>query len=151
MTRSRAIALRKHCYGRKLVGEPELNSGPFVKRTRLWPILLLLSTACSEAPQFEASMNFDLPNVRPFLLELNSDLQLDLEVEEIVSFVRSVPMEEERDTRIKVTFGGISHTLTLNVYMDDNESPDLYFFAENEGLAVAIRRQMVSFAESRGL
>ena len=143
--------MRKHYSRRKLVGESEQNSGAFVKRTHLWPVLLIMLSACSEDPQFEASMNFDLPNVRPFLLELNSDLELDLEVEEIVSFVRSVPMEEERDTRIKVTYGGVSHTLTLNVYMDDNESPDLYFFADSEGLAQAIRRQMVSFAETRGL
>lgn len=70
-----------------------------MKRAHLWPILLLLLAACSEAPQpdeapqYEASMNFDLSSVRPFLLELDSDLKLDLEVEEIVSFVRSVPME----------------------------------------------------------
>ena len=122
-----------------------------MKRTHLWPVLLLLLTACGEDPQFEASMNLDLPNVRPLLLELNSDLELDLEVEEIVSFVRSVPMEEERDTRIKANFGGAQHTLTLNVYMDDNESPDIYFFTENESLAQAIQQQMVAFAESRGL
>lgn len=149
--------MRGHRSPRKLVAESEPNSGPFVKRAILWPVLLLLSTACSEAPQpsealqYEASMNFDLVNVRPFLLELNSDLGLDLEVEEIVSFVRSVPMEEERDTKIDVAFGGTSQTLTLDVYMDDNESPDLYFFTENEDLAQAIQQQMVSFAESRGL
>jgi len=143
--------LRRQNCRRKLGNELEQISGLFVKRVVLWPILLLLSTACSEAPQFEASMNFDLSNVRPFLLELNTDLKLDLEVEEIFSFVRSVPMEEERATRIAATFGGARHTLTLEVYMDDNESPDLYFFSEDEGLAQAIQRQMVSFAESRGL
>ena len=125
--------------------------GAVMKRVLLYLIVIMLSTACSDPPLFEASMNFDVSNVRPFLLELNSDLGLDLDVEEIVSLVRSVPEEEEISTETKVTFGGKTHTLILIVYMDDNESPDLYFFAEDESLAKAIQKQMVSFAESRGL
>lgn len=148
---ARQRALRRQYCRRKLVTEMEQISGPFVKRVLFWTILLLLSTACSEAPQFEASSNFDLSNVRPFLLELDTDLKLDLEVEEIVSFVGSVPLDEERITEIDVTFGGVRHTLTLDVYMDDNESPDLYFFTGDESLARAIQRQMASFAENRGL
>lgn len=120
------------------------------KRILLWPILLLL-ISCSEPPQFEASMNFELPNVRPFLLELNSDLALEIDVEEVVSFVRLVPVEDEVATKIRVRFNGVDQSLTLNVYMDDSESPDLYFFSEDEQLAQAIQKQMIAFAESRGL
>lgn len=120
------------------------------KRILLWPILLLL-ISCSEPPQFKASMNFELPNVRPFLLELNSDLALEIDVEEVVSFVRLVPVEDEVATKIRVRFNGVDQSLTLNVYMDDSESPDLYFFSEDEQLAQAIQKQMIAFAESRGL
>lgn len=96
-------------------------------------------------------MNFELPNVRPFLLELNSDLALEIDVEEVVSFVRLVPVEDEVATKIRVRFNGVDQSLTLNVYMDDSESPDLYFFSEDEQLAQAIQKQMIAFAESRGL
>ena len=91
---------------------------------------------------FEASMNFDLSAVRPFLERLEDSLALDLPVDELVDLARTTPVDEERSRMLRVTFDGTTTQLEYRVFMDDIEAPDLYFFTPSELLAERIGEQM---------
>ncbi|MCW5572997.1 MAG: hypothetical protein KIT37_08200 [Steroidobacteraceae bacterium] len=114
---------------------------------------LLALTACTrpENTMFEASMNFDLENVEPFLIQAEAALGLGLPVAELAAFARDTPVEAERVRTLRVPFGGTTVPLEFRVFMDDIDAPDLYFFTPSKGLADAIQAELQQFASDRGL
>src|SRR5262245_35711616 len=102
-------------------------------------------------PTHEASMNFDMENVPPFLTRLNDRLQLGLPVPELVAATRDAPVERESAKVLSVRFNGNPVQLEYRVFMDDVDAPDLYFLTDSQALAVAIDRQMKEFAEELGI
>ena len=100
---------------------------------------------------FEASMNFDLENVEPFLTQLESRLNLGLPVPELVAFTQSTAIDDERVSTLSVRFGGEVISLDYRVFMDDVDAPDLYFFTASEELCKAIGAELSDFAEKHGL
>ena len=99
----------------------------------------------------EASMNFDLRHVRPFLLQLDGSLSLRLDVEKLASFAARTPLERERSLMVKVRFSRHTVPLEFRVFMDDVEAPDLYFFTPSADLSEAIDAELAKFAEQNGL
>jgi hypothetical protein len=99
----------------------------------------------------EASMNFDLSDVQPFLQRLTQKLQL-LTMEDIDRLSReiaAVPVEEERRWQFDVMHEGKTVPLKIRAFMDDVEAPDIFFFTV-PGLADAIQAELISFAEDQG-
>lgn len=107
--------------------------------------------ACQSPPEHEASMNFDLENVQPFLADLDRSLELGMDVGELAALTRSVGVDEEASIELSVQYSGESSTVRLTVFMDDHDAPDIYFFSPNIELINAIRTEMIEFAENRGL
>jgi hypothetical protein len=99
----------------------------------------------------EASMNFDLENVAPFLKRINSRFNLNLPVDELVKMTYQTKMETEQSRTIQVTFDGLQTQLEYRVFMDDIDAPDLYFFTPSKDLAEAIDDQLVAFADELGI
>ena len=99
----------------------------------------------------EASMNFDLENVRPFLEQVNGNLNLGLDVDTLVEFTESLEVGDEKRLVFSVQFKGRTLGMIYQVYMDDIDAPDLYLFVETEELENALQSEMVAFAESLGL
>jgi hypothetical protein len=97
----------------------------------------------------ETSMNFDMEGVRPFLERLNVRLSLDLGVDELAEATGSTPVGEEFRKTIVVSFDGEAHPLDYQVFMDDVDAPDLYFFADSKELIDAIDGQLKEFAEEQ--
>ena len=120
---------------------------------RLLALFAISLVGCSAADNthHEASMNFDLENVAPFLEQLNRNLDLDLDVDKLVDFTERLDVDEEKQLKLFVRFNGQSLGIIYQVYMDDFDAPDLYFFAETEELAAAIQSEMLAFAESIGI
>jgi len=100
---------------------------------------------------FEASMNFDLDNVEPFMEQLEGQLKLGLPVAELVAFTRSTAVDDDRMKILSVRFRGETTSLDYRVFMDDVEAPDLYFFTPSEELSRAIDTQLKDFADKHGL
>ena len=96
-------------------------------------------------------MNFDLENVRPFLEQVNRNLNLGLDVDKLVEFTESLEIGDEKRLEFSVQFKGQTLGMIYQVYMDDIDAPDLYFFVETEELETALQSEMVAFAESLGL
>jgi hypothetical protein len=101
--------------------------------------------------QYEASMNFDLENVAPFLQRLNANLSLGLDVPSLAQFTAQTELEDERSVVVTANFDGDPVELEYRVFMDDVDAPDLYFFTPQESLAEAIGAQLDAFADELGI
>jgi hypothetical protein len=116
-------------------------------------LILLLLSSCTDQEQVmhEASMNFDLENVAPFLTRINIRYNLNLPVDELVKMTHQTKIESEQSRTIQVTFNGLQTQLEYRVFMDDIDAPDLYFFTPSKDLAEAIEDQLEAFADELGI
>lgn len=99
----------------------------------------------------EASMNFDLENVVPFLNELDSKYKLGLNVDELGKFASSIKIENEDSMIVEITHSGKKAKMEFKVFMGDIEAPDLYLFFESSELADQVGDFMMEWAEARGM
>lgn len=112
------------------------------------PILFLISVfACTPSQRFEASTNLDLSDIRPFLQELDNELDLGIEHGQLATFTDTVAIGEQSSRNLNITYGGRRRSVEYVVFMDDYASPDLYFFTAYEPLASAIQAFMVDYSE----
>ena len=100
----------------------------------------------------EASMNFDLDAVGPFLAGLTTLVEGfgDAEVRQLSEDIAGIPVESERSWDFMVRYQGVEVPLRVRAFMDDIDAPDLYFFTSPE-LAGAIQRELSIYAESLGM
>lgn len=122
-----------------------------MKRIIAFALSLFGSQAAAEQELHEASMNFDMGNVRPFIEKLNSALGLELNVNELTKAVSETPVDSETSVNLEVIFAGKKQKLIFKAYMDDVDAPDLYLFSDSPELAKSINSTMINFAEERGL
>ena len=85
------------------------------------------------------------------LARLEARLHLGLPVQDLVKITRQTAIEHESRREFQVTFKGTKVLLEYRIFMDDVDSPDLYFFTSSKELAHAIDKQLASFAEDHGL
>lgn len=104
-------------------------------------------SAGADTAHHEASTGFDLEQVRPFLAQLNTSLHLGLDVETLGAFTESIEIDQEKRLELSVEFNGQTSDLVYQVYMDDVDAPDLYFFSDDEELITAIQTEMNAFPE----
>ena len=100
---------------------------------------------------FEASMNFDLENVRPFLQQLEDSLSLGLDVDRLTHLTKATALDTLNGSSFDVQFGGMSMNMKFSAYMDDFDAPDLYFYVPSEALADAIDAEMDTFCKKMGI
>ena len=105
----------------------------------------------ASAGEYEASMNFDLETVRPFLHRLQDRRRLVFDVDRLARFAEETSVENERETAVPVSFEGRGSTLRYSVFMDDIDAPDLYFFSSDKGLIDAIDAEYTEFTEELGI
>ena len=112
----------------------------------------LFSTTKSSA-NFEASMNFDLETVEPFLNRLVHIFDSGInaaKVKEMTEFTKATPVESQNNMDIEVVYKGKETLLKYGVFMDDIDAPDLYFFTSKE-LAEEIQNEMSKYADELGI
>ena len=101
----------------------------------------------------EASMNFDLENVQPFLVRIAQHIDTgftDAEIKTVAEFVANTEVEDERETNLSVVVGGQTTPLIIRAFMDDINAPDLYFFTSAD-LAAKIDSEYETFCEELGI
>ena len=101
----------------------------------------------------EASMNFDLENVRPFLERLKPLIESGFSDDEILRVQRmmeSMKVDEEKEVEFPIQYRGSRSVLRIGIFMDDVDSPDVYFFTHPK-LAEEIGVQMKKFADDLGI
>jgi hypothetical protein len=96
----------------------------------------------------EASMNFDLDALGPFLVRIQRHIPAlsGLDMSSIYGISATMRPEEEREWAFEVEHGGLRVPLKIRVVMDDVDAPDLYCFT-SQALATEIQDHMSAFAE----
>src|SRR5262245_31414775 len=74
----------------------------------VFAVLLSCCGCGSEAQVFEASMNFDVESVEPFLNQLENRLQLGLPVAGLVVLTRSTTVDSENARTLSVKYRGVA-------------------------------------------
>lgn len=94
----------------------------------------------------EASANFDLAQVKPFLARIATQVEgLNAsEIDRISDEIADMPVESEQSWELEVMHQGEATPLHLRVFMDDVEAPDVYFYTTPE-LAATIDEEMGRF------
>ena len=113
--------------------------------------LFVGSSAHASELKNEASMNFDLENVVPFLTDLDDKLKLGLTVRELEDFTASVPVESEKSIVVNILDSGRKSKMEFRVFMGDIDAPDLYFFFDTPELSESVGEFMMNWAEARGM
>ena len=101
----------------------------------------------------EASMNFDIENVLPFLTRLITIVDSGInakKVNEMYVFTKSVSIESQKEMNFEVIYKGKKTPFKYSVFMDDIDAPDLYFFTSPE-LATRIESEMNMFTKELGI
>jgi hypothetical protein len=93
----------------------------------------------------ETSMNFDSENVRPFLEGLAPGTIDPSALVTIDAALKNMAVDETRDFVLNAQTG-----LQLQIFMDDFEAPDLYFFGSVE-IIQYIDQALMAFATAMGL
>lgn len=99
----------------------------------------------------EASMNFDLEQLEPFLNRVRG-LVVGLSSSDVASVARGaagMKVGQEREWTFEVTCDGVRVPLRVHVVMDDIDAPDLAIFTSGP-LAARINGEMRAFAEQLG-
>jgi hypothetical protein len=101
----------------------------------------------------EASMNFDSENVRPFLERLKPLVESgfsDGEVLQVQRMMEDLKIDEEKELEFPIHYRGRQTILRVRIFMDDVNSPDVYFFTDPE-LAKEIDKELERFADELGI
>lgn len=99
----------------------------------------------------EASMNFDLEDLEPFLREMAGKLDGfgSRDVETIVKGVHSMAVDDEVEWRFSVRRDGRGVPLVVRVFLDDVDAPDLFLFSD-AALAGELQADLRAFSERLG-
>ena len=109
------------------------------------------STVSASELTNEASMNFDLENVVPFLTELNANLKLGLDVKELGEFSASIPVNTGKSIVVDILDAGREAKMEFQIFMDDIDAPDVYMFFDSSELSESVGDFMMSWAEARDM
>jgi hypothetical protein len=96
----------------------------------------------------ETSMNFDAHLVDPFLRQLSASIEGfgPTEISKVLTVIDQLAFDDEQELRFQVTYAGELVPLNVRIFKDDEEAPDLYFFAP-QGLIEEIDNLMSAFCE----
>ncbi|MEH7743538.1 hypothetical protein V7659_00535 [Neobacillus drentensis] len=98
----------------------------------------------------EASMNFDMNNVKPFLQRISPLVESGFSAEEINQVQEKLekmePDDEYEVGRFEIVYRDKNTPLVIKAFMDGPEAPDVYIYTE-PGLATQIQEEMIKFAD----
>ena len=97
----------------------------------------------------EFSANFDSEDVRPFLERISKHVESGFDFDQIELLCRaiaSLELDQEATMEFPVCCQGQESKLEVHLFLDDTDSPDLYFWAV-PGLISHIEAEHSSFFE----
>jgi|SRR5215469_16127607 len=112
-----------------------------------------MSTPLDKQGLQESSTNFDLENVRPFLQRISPLIESgfgDVQIEQVCQLAQRMEIDATEELRFPIRFAGKDTFICISIFMDDIESPDIYFFSP-PALAAQIDAEMQKFFEELGI
>ena len=107
--------------------------------------------AVQDSLKHEASMGFDIEQVGPFLRGLSRKFKFKLQVKAMEDFVCNIEFEQTKGVFVDIDDNGRKTAMHFEVFMDDENTPDLYFFFDNAELAEKTQDYMEEWAEKNQL
>ncbi len=100
----------------------------------------------------ESSINFDVHLVGPFLRQLSVLLEGfgPSEISKVLTVVDQLEVDDEQELRFQVIHAKQLVSLNVRIFKDDEEAPDLYFFAP-QALIEEIDKLMHAFCEEHDM
>ncbi|MBO9448743.1 hypothetical protein J7426_00630 [Tropicibacter sp. R16_0] len=111
----------------------------------------LFKPQAAKAPPItsETSMNFDAGSVEPFLIGLLNNPRFGLPTDlpaTIAQALPGIPIDGKQRWQIDGDFDGAKVQINIEVFMDDIDAPDLYFFSTQPVIA-EIERELTAFGD----
>jgi DNA helicase TIP49 (TBP-interacting protein) len=100
----------------------------------------------------EASMNFDLEGVAPFLRRIIPLLDSGFgeeEIQRIVQTATRLQVDDEQMLEFPIRYDARATILRVVIFMDDVAAPDIAIFT-HPALARAIQTAMIDYADEQG-
>ncbi|MGG3471365.1 hypothetical protein ABES02_28325 [Neobacillus pocheonensis] len=98
----------------------------------------------------EASMNFDMNNVKPFLQHISPLIDSGFSKKEITQVQEKIekmkPDDEYEVGKFDIVYQDKKTQLIINAFMDSPDAPDIYIFTTPD-LANKIQDEMIKFAD----
>ncbi|WP_116598680.1 hypothetical protein [Primorskyibacter marinus] len=104
-------------------------------------------------PPAEASANFDLDNVAPFFSDLAAHPDLTVDPDDLASIatqIAGLTVGATRQWILTIGANGTDSRITLEVFMDDQDAPDLSFFGPPAAIRM-INGALRDFMDRAGL
>ena len=112
-----------------------------------------MSTQFSDHGFQESSTGFDLEHVRPFLKRISLLIESgfgETQIDRVCQLAEKMEVDATEELEFPIRFGGKDTFMRITIFMDDVESPDVYFFSPPD-LAAKIDAEMESFFEELGI
>ncbi len=101
----------------------------------------------------ESSMTLGMEDLEPFLQRVANLIPRGFgqtEISQVMRTAKGMALDEEQSMEFSIEFEGKRSTFIVEIFMDDIDTPDPYFFAP-PALATAIGQEYVLFSEERGM
>ena len=111
-------------------------------------VILAACTAPSEPEVFTSSVDVDEASVAMVLEALDALTDNDIDVDGLHELARATSMDDEKQRRFAVTFGGEETSILFHVWREQEDWVHLYASSESEDLVNAIKNAMGQFARA---
>ena len=111
-------------------------------------VFLAACTAPSEPEVFTSSVDVDEASVAQVLMALDGLTDNDIDVDGLLELARTTPMDDEKQQRFAVTYGGEDTSVLFHVWREQEDWVHLYASSESEGLVNAFKNEMGQFART---
>lgn len=111
-------------------------------------VLLLVACTPSELETHTTSADVDLASIPAMLAAIDNITDDELPVDELLTLTNSVPMDEEKQQRIVVSFGETETELQYHVWREQVDWVHVYASSTSQDLVTAMEISMKQFERS---
>ncbi len=111
-------------------------------------VLLLVACTAGEPETHTTSADVDLVAVPAMLAAIDSVTDDDLPIDELLALTNSVPMDEEKQQRFAVSFGGKDTEMLYHVWREQNDWVHVYASSTSSDLVEAVDGSIRPFERS---
>ncbi len=114
-------------------------------------LLALLLAACTpaEPETHTATADVDLASIPSMLAAIDGLADNDLPVDDLLALTNSVPMDDEKQQRFAVTFGGEETEILYHVWREQEGWVHVYASSTSRDLIAAVERSIKAFQRSQ--
>ena len=111
-------------------------------------VLLLVACSPSEVQTYTTSANVDLESIPAMLAAIDDITDDELPVDELLALTNSVPMDEEKQQRIAVSFRESDTEMLYHVWREQTDWVHVYASSTSQDLVSAVEISLKRFERS---